>query len=117
MKLMPEILEESRDDETISFRIRVPPDLEHFAGHFPELPILPGIVQLDWAVRLARRHIPELTGSRETSNLKFQALVHPGAELTLRLNYDEERNTLNFSFREDERTCSSGRIRFQSDAG
>jgi 3-hydroxymyristoyl/3-hydroxydecanoyl-(acyl carrier protein) dehydratase len=39
-----------------TYRLRVPPTLEHFRGHFPGFPILPGVVQLDWAVRFGRLH-------------------------------------------------------------
>jgi len=38
--------------------LRVPPDLEYFAGHFPGIPILPGVVQIDWSVRLGRARLP-----------------------------------------------------------
>jgi 3-hydroxymyristoyl/3-hydroxydecanoyl-(acyl carrier protein) dehydratase len=117
MNLMPEIIAESRNGETITFLLRVPPDLVHFAGHFPGLPILPGIVQVDWAIRLARRYLPALECSQEISNLKFLALVRPDAVLTLRLDYDAIHSTLQFNYRDDERACSSGRIRFQRDAG
>jgi 3-hydroxymyristoyl/3-hydroxydecanoyl-(acyl carrier protein) dehydratase len=116
MNLMPEIITESRNGETVTYVLRVPPDLTHFAGHFPGFPILPGIVQIDWAVRLARRYLPDLKGSQEINNLKFLALVRPDAVLTLRLDYDASHNILQFSYRDDERAYSSGRIRFQHDA-
>lgn len=113
MKLMPEIIAESRDGETVTFLLRVPPDLVHFDGHFPGLPILPGIVQVDWAVRLARRYFPDLESSYGINNLKFQALVRPDAVLTLRLDYDTAQCALQFSYRDDDRSYSNGRIRFQ----
>jgi len=116
MNLMPEIIAESRDGETVTFLLRVPPDLAHFAGHFPDLPILPGIVQVDWAVRLARRYLPELESSCDVNNLKFLALVRPDAVLTLRLDYDASQGALQFNYRDEGRTYSSGRIRFQCDA-
>jgi 3-hydroxymyristoyl/3-hydroxydecanoyl-(acyl carrier protein) dehydratase len=116
MNLMPEIITESRNGETVTYVLRVPPDLTHFAGHFPDFPILPGIVQVDWAVRLARRYLPVLEGSQEINNLKFLALVRPDAVLTLRLDYDASHNILQFNYRDDERAYSSGRIRFQCDA-
>jgi 3-hydroxymyristoyl/3-hydroxydecanoyl-(acyl carrier protein) dehydratase len=117
MNLMPEIITESRNGDTITLLLRVPPDLVHFTGHFPDLPILPGIVQVDWAIRLARRYLPALEGSQEINNLKFLALVRPDALLTLRLDYDAAHNTLQFNYRDDERAYSSGRIRFTRDAG
>lgn len=116
MKLMPEIIAESRDGETVTFLLRVPPDLVHFAGHFPELPILPGVVQVDWAVRLARRYLPDLESGYGIKNLKFHALVTPDAVLTLHMNYDASKRILQFFYRDDGRTYSSGHIHFQCDA-
>lgn len=89
----------------------VPLDLAHFSGHFPGTPVLPGVVQIDWAQQLARALIsdlPPLFGGMEV--LKFQQLVRPGDRLQLTLRFDGERNKLYFTFRNGEASCSSGRI-------
>lgn len=108
--LMPETLSSSASGSSATYRLRVPPALEHFRGHFPGFPILPGIVQLDWAVRLARQHFPGLEESRGVDNFKCQALVFPDAELTLELQRDE--TGLHFRFFDAQRTYSSGKILF-----
>jgi 3-hydroxymyristoyl/3-hydroxydecanoyl-(acyl carrier protein) dehydratase len=113
---MPEILDETRDGDSVTLRLRVQPELAHFAGHFPGLPILPGIVQTDWAVRLGRRHFGGLDNSLGIDQLKFQAMVRPGMELTLSLTHDAARHTLQFAYRDAHRTYSSGRIRFEIEA-
>lgn len=89
----------------------VPLDLAHFSGHFPGTPVLPGVVQIDWAQQLARALIadlPPLFGGMEV--LKFQQLVRPGDRLQLTLRFDAERSKLYFTFRNGEANCSSGRI-------
>lgn len=89
----------------------VPLDLAHFSGHFPGTPVLPGVVQVDWAQQLAHALIsdlPPLFGGMEV--LKFQQLVRPGDRLQLTLLFDRERNKLYFTFRNGEANCSSGRI-------
>jgi 3-hydroxymyristoyl/3-hydroxydecanoyl-(acyl carrier protein) dehydratase len=96
--LLPEILSSTADGSSATYRIRVPPALEHFEGHFPGFPILPGIVQLDWA---------ESTG---VDNFKCQALVFPDAELTLELRRDG--TGLHFRYYDAQRTYSSGKILF-----
>ena len=110
MMLLPEIQSAEAGDNTATYKIRVPAALEHFRGHFPGFPILPGIVQLDWAVRLGRRHFEGLGASTGVDNFKCQALVFPDAELTLELRRDE--TGLNFRYFDARRTYSSGKILF-----
>ncbi|MEK1906264.1 MAG: AMP-binding protein [Pseudomonas sp.] len=89
----------------------VPLDLAHFTGHFPQTPVLPGVVQIDWAQHLARQLIrdlpPRFVGMEV---LKFQQLVRPGDRLHLSLRFDAERGKLYFAYRNGEAACSSGRI-------
>jgi 3-hydroxymyristoyl/3-hydroxydecanoyl-(acyl carrier protein) dehydratase len=110
MILLPEITSVTESESGATYQIRVPPELEHFRGHFPGFPILPGIVQLDWAVRLGRRHFQGLGDSAAVDNFKCQALVFPAAELTLELRRDE--TGLNFRYFDARRTYSSGKIVF-----
>ncbi|MBN3818431.1 FAD-binding protein [Paraburkholderia sp. Se-20369] len=105
-----ELLAEWRDADQWHAELRVPPDLAHFDGHFPGLPILPGVVQIDWAVRLAMRNIPALRAVRSIDQLKFKAPVPPGAVLMLRLAHDAERRRVRFAFRRGERECTSGTV-------
>jgi acyl-coenzyme A synthetase/AMP-(fatty) acid ligase len=91
--------------------LEIPLDLAYFTGHFPQTPVLPGVVQVDWAQQLARSLIADLPprfGGMEV--LKFQQLVRPGDRLQLTLRFDAERGKLYFAFRNGEAACSSGRI-------
>jgi 3-hydroxyacyl-[acyl-carrier-protein] dehydratase len=64
----------------------VPPDEGYFPGHFPRLPIVPGAVQVQTLVELARSLVQEdgaaavLRGIREA---KFRGFVRPGDQLVL----------------------------------
>ncbi|MGK4362913.1 AMP-binding protein [Ectopseudomonas chengduensis] len=101
---------EQRDGEWL-LQLQVPLDLAHFTGHFPQTPVLPGVVQVDWAQQLARQLIidlpPRFAGMEV---LKFQQLVRPGDTLQLSLRFDAERGKLYFAYRNGEAACSSGRI-------
>lgn len=89
----------------------VPPDLAHFTGHFPQTPVLPGVVQIDWAQRLACELIAELPPRFcGMEVLKFQQLVRPGDRIQLTLRFDAERGKLYFAYRNGDAPCSSGRI-------
>ena len=84
--------------------------LAHFPGHFPGTPILPGVVQVDWAMNLSQRlmDLPPRFAGMEV--LKFQQLVRPGDRISLTLRFDPERSKLHFAYRNGEAACSSGRI-------
>ena len=110
MMLLPEIDSVDAAADKATYKLRVPQALEHFRGHFPGLPILPGIVQLDWAVRLGRRHFQGLDDSIAVDNFKCQALVFPEAALTLDLRRDD--TGLHFRYFDAQRTYSSGKIVF-----
>jgi 3-hydroxymyristoyl/3-hydroxydecanoyl-(acyl carrier protein) dehydratase len=112
MQLQPEILSEEQQGSRLHLQLRVPSALEHFNGHFPGLPILPGVVQLDWAIRIATRHYAIEPPFSALENLKFQAPVRPDLELSLELDWDANRGRLEFLYRAGARKYSSGRIRF-----
>ncbi|WP_018434455.1 AMP-binding protein [Paraburkholderia atlantica] len=105
-----------RVGDTLHYLLRVPPSLVHFAGHFPGLPILPGVVQVDWAARLAAGHWPRVSEVASVDRLKFMAPVSPGAVLELTLAYDAARRRVQFAYRLDGRECASGVLVHREDA-
>lgn len=117
--LMPEcqVLCPHADDGTVVLSLSVAPELEHFRGHFPGFGVLPGVVQIDWAVRLARRYLPvPLRGFKGMDQIKFQALVLPAVNLSLRLQWDVARGRLTFAYHEGDKLCASGRLTWAGDA-
>jgi 3-hydroxymyristoyl/3-hydroxydecanoyl-(acyl carrier protein) dehydratase len=109
---LPEILGERAAPGRVELELRVPPDLEYFAGHFPGMPILPGVVQIDWSIRLGRARLPLRGGFAAAAQLKFLAIVRPGAQLTLTLELKAENTKLNFSYAGAGRKYSSGTLVF-----
>jgi len=106
----PQVLERLADNGEWSLQLAVPPDLVYFSGHFPDAPVLPGVVQVDWALSLGQQllDLPGKFAGMEV--LKFQQLVRPGDEIQLHLRFDPDRGKLYFAYRNDSATCSSGRI-------
>ena len=66
-------------------RVRVPYDLAVFDGHFPTIPIVPGVVQVGWAVDLARTALAGERTLHGHHGAKFRRLVQPGMHLALTL--------------------------------
>jgi acyl-coenzyme A synthetase/AMP-(fatty) acid ligase/3-hydroxymyristoyl/3-hydroxydecanoyl-(acyl carrier protein) dehydratase len=106
----PEVLEQTQTDGEWNLQLSVPPDLAYFSGHFPKAPVLPGVVQVEWALNLGRQ-VLNLSGAFVGMEvLKFQQLVRPGDEIQLHLRFEPIRGKLYFTYRNDTATCSSGRI-------
>jgi acyl-coenzyme A synthetase/AMP-(fatty) acid ligase/3-hydroxymyristoyl/3-hydroxydecanoyl-(acyl carrier protein) dehydratase len=106
----PQVLEQIESEGEWSLQLSVPPDLAYFSGHFPKAPVLPGVVQVEWALNLGRQLLNLGGAFAGMEVLKFQQLVRPGDEIQLHLRFDPERSKLYFAYRNDTATCSSGRI-------
>lgn len=113
MLRIPEIGRVQRTDTGIRLDFAVPASLEYFAGHFPGCPLLPGVVQIGWAVELARQHIPFDAPFRSLAGVKFTRVIQPGSSVSLLLALDRERRELTFEYLSDGEPCSGGRVRFQ----
>jgi 3-hydroxymyristoyl/3-hydroxydecanoyl-(acyl carrier protein) dehydratase len=107
---MPEVLSQAEHDGQWTLNLSIPPDLAYFSGHFPKTPVLPGVVQVDWAMALGQQllDLPPRFAGMEV--LKFQQLVRPGDAIELTLRFDRERSKLHFAYRNATAPCSSGRI-------
>jgi 3-hydroxymyristoyl/3-hydroxydecanoyl-(acyl carrier protein) dehydratase len=83
-----------------------------FAGHFPAAAILPGVVQLDWAINLARQAFAIEAPVCRLEVLKFQAPVLPGLVLAATLEWDQALMRLTFQYQSSQGRHASGRVIF-----
>jgi 3-hydroxymyristoyl/3-hydroxydecanoyl-(acyl carrier protein) dehydratase len=110
----PVVIDERVDPPTAVIRLRVPADLEYFAGHFPGVPIVPGVVQVQWAILFARRYLHLSADFAGLEALKFHQVMGPETEATLTLEYSAETAKIYFSFESDRGRHSSGRVSLQA---
>ena len=108
----PHVLAVRRTPAGCELDLVVPADLVHFRGHFDGFPILPGVVQVDWALRLAACHLAIGAARAARMQLKFQHPVRPEMTLTLTLELAEKDggHQLSFAYRSLDLPCASGRI-------
>ena len=81
--------------------------LEIFESHFPNLPLLPGFMQLDYVFELASRVGIDVSGARAVENLKFMKFVRPGDLLLV--CFEKRGGKLYFELFCNGEKCSVGR--------
>ena len=94
-------------DQAVEMDLALPAGLHWFQGHFPGFALLPGVVQLHWAVEYARRHLG-VAAQPASAQVKFRRPIRPEETVTLALAV--ARGRLTFSYRRGAETCSSGSL-------
>lgn len=107
---LPQVRELEREAGRVVLEITAPARLLYFDGHFDVAPILPGVVQVDWAIHYGRQYFglpPQFKGMNQ---LKFQQVISPEKPVQLELAYDIAKQSLRFSYSSGVGQHSSGRI-------
>jgi 3-hydroxymyristoyl/3-hydroxydecanoyl-(acyl carrier protein) dehydratase len=110
---LPQIDSIERAQHRLTLQFVVPAGLEYFEGHFPEVALLPGVVQTGWAIQFARRELAISGAFRALAGVKFMRVIEPGAVLQLALTRSDDLREVAFEYRCDGALCSSGRALFQ----
>lgn len=104
-----------RDAAHATLEFDADPDLLVFDGHFPGVPVLPGVAQIDWSIRWAREAFALQGRFARMEAIKFQRIVTGGQRVHVTLDWSIERTTLSFAFRSEAGPHASGRIVFESE--
>jgi len=108
--MRPETKGVSFSQTAATLSLFVPANLIYFSGHFPGHPVLPGVVQVDWAITFAREYLRVPESFRGMEAVKFHAFISPNTSLELTLRYEPLKETLRFTYASGSRRFSSGRI-------
>ncbi|MDQ8024144.1 MAG: AMP-binding protein [Moraxellaceae bacterium] len=109
----PRVLDSHRDGDRQTLTLAIDGDLIHFDGHFPQIPILPGVAQLDWALHFAAQHFALPPDCLRLEVVKFQQVIRPGQRVLLQLDWNATKASLSFEYRSGEtgeHRHASGRI-------
>lgn len=107
---LPEVISQEITGTTCKLCLRVPTSSPYFEGHFPDVPVLPGVVQVVWAEHFGRELLGVIGLFRSMRTVKFKAIVLPGAELELALEYCADEGRLQFHYRSASGEHSQGRL-------
>lgn len=111
----PRIHPQPQNGDILHFEFEISEDLDWFSGHFPGLPVLPGVVQLRWAVELAEEHFKLGAGPLEVLRLKFKSVVIPPSRIKLALAKTSDTEAT-FEFTGTDAVYSQGKLRFAGPA-
>ncbi len=106
----PIVVEHRVGDGSAEIALIVPRDLHFVRGHFPGAPVVPGVVQIKWAISLAQQYLGIGHDFAAMENVKFQRAMTPESRVTLTLEYVAAAHTLRFSFASVDGRYSSGRL-------
>ena len=110
--LEPDLRQVRQGDGWVELELFNRPDLLQLDGHFPGMAIVPGVAQVDWAVKMGGRFLNLPLAAATSFQVKFHRLTLPRTVVTLRLEHDRARNRVQFAYRKpDQVLLTSGSIR------
>jgi 3-hydroxymyristoyl/3-hydroxydecanoyl-(acyl carrier protein) dehydratase len=108
---LPTILAvDASQPDTVVLQLEIVPDMTAFVGHFPGNPILPGVVQVDWAIRLGVLHLGVAQPVARDFQVKFCQTICPSEQISLTLKRDYVKGRLLFSYTSGDTMKASGKI-------
>jgi 3-hydroxymyristoyl/3-hydroxydecanoyl-(acyl carrier protein) dehydratase len=109
---MPTIISVTNNAEQTlaSLQLAIHPGLNGFEGHFDGAPIVPGVLQIYWALQFANQYLKPVSpfDIANMEAVKFQQVMTPGIEVRLDLELADTK--LMFVFSSPSKRYSSGKI-------
>lgn len=112
MNGLPKVLAEHGDPGQTELDLLVQADNPWFQGHFPGRPILPGVVQIGWAVHYAGSVLGFTYGVPQLEQVKFRRPILPGTHLSLCLTSDPVTGKVRYQYRDKQHAYASGTLDF-----
>jgi 3-hydroxymyristoyl/3-hydroxydecanoyl-(acyl carrier protein) dehydratase len=111
--LFPEIDHVEHSEDTLTLSLTIPDTIHYFEGHFPQASILPGVVQVHWALYYLNQYFNmQVNDYKSVDVLKFQIVIKPSSQIKLCIKKLND-NKFSFNYSSENGNHSSGRVVYQ----
>ncbi len=104
--IYPIVLEKNKTANKLILKIEIPSDLVYFNGHFPNQPIVAGVVQINWVIYFAQKYWAFTQPISKIKSIKFQQFITPNLILLLEIN--QHKKGLSFCYQNKTSCFSKG---------
>ena len=112
--LFPQIDHVEASENEVVLSLTIPADLYYFDGHFPQAPILAGVVQVHWAMHYIEQYFNKKIENHLTIDaLKFQKIIAPEYQVKLILKKMSDVK-ISFNYNSEHGAHTSGRALYSS---
>jgi 3-hydroxymyristoyl/3-hydroxydecanoyl-(acyl carrier protein) dehydratase len=113
----PHILFKSIQGFKAEIHLEIPKNLAYFDGHFNNMPVVPGVVQLHWVVKFVREFFDIPAHLTKGTQIKFMNLMQPNHKPILQLEIAPEKSFITYIYASsdaNEGLYSSGKLTYDA---
>jgi 3-hydroxyacyl-[acyl-carrier-protein] dehydratase len=87
LKELYSLINISQTEGSVTGICKLDPKHDVFLGHFPNNPVLPGVVQLDIVRSLLEKVVGSNISTKEIKDVKYLKVINPDQDKELKLNF------------------------------
>ena len=111
MTTLPIIKDCKKSDNSVNLLLHFSKNAEYFQGHFPQMAVLPGFVQVHFALTFAKEYLAVDQVILAIKKLRFTKIISPNSDINLTIEIISLKK-ITFKYFTKETNHSSGEIHF-----
>lgn len=111
--LLPTILASEIAEKQTTLFLKIPENLAYFQGHFKDIPIVPGLVQMHWVLQYTNEFLGFNAKIKKGVQIKFMSPMKPLDTLFLHLEWVPEKSQIIYNYQCDKTKYSFGKLTYE----